>query len=71
MERLQSLPNDALFMHLYQAVRMVLAVKEAMWDELVKRVDANDRSWRLHGWEEDTDYDERSSRDRVEALVDR
>lgn len=70
VEKMQALPSDNLFMHLYQAVHMVLAMKEAMWDELKERVDARDPSLTLYGWEED-DYDLHASRKRFDALLER
>ena len=70
VETLQALPRDNLFMHLYQAVRTVLAMKEAMWDELKKRVEARDPSLSLYGWEVE-DYNTVVSREKFEALLER
>ena len=70
VERMQALPSDNLFMHLYQAVHTVLAVREAMWEELRKRVEAGDRELGVYGWEEG-DYDVEVSRERFDALLER
>ena len=70
IEKMQAMPSDNLFMHLYQAVNMVLSVREAMWDELKKRVDERDPELARYGWKE-KDFDEVISRDKFDALVER
>ena len=70
LDILQSLGNEMLFMHLYQASRMVLGLKESMWDELRQRVQRRDRELERHGWGQD-EYDEAGSRTKFDGLVDR
>lgn len=70
VEKMQAMSSDNLFMHLYQAVHMVLAMKEAMWDELEKRVNRRDPTLVLYGWEPG-DYELDVSRERFDALIER
>ena len=70
IDKLMRLGNETLFMHLYIATQMVLGTKEAMWEELYKRIDARDVGLRKYGWGAD-DYGERESRERFDTLVSR
>lgn len=70
MGKLAKLGNDTLFMHLYMATQMVLGTKEAMWEELYKRVRAQDPALGKYGWSP-LDYTELESRERFDALVGR
>lgn len=68
MDKLTKLGNETLFMHLYQATRMVLGTKEAMWEELYKRIDAKDPTLAKYGWT--TEYTEWESREKFDTLLD-
>ncbi len=57
------------YMHLYRTVTWVLSTKEAMWDELLVRVQAKDDSLKKFGWAEE-DYHEQASRARFECAID-
>ena len=70
IEKMAALPSENLYMHLYQALHMVLALKEAMWDELKRRVVAKDPALGLHGWQKN-DYGLATSREKFDALLDR
>ncbi|KAI0361391.1 hypothetical protein OH77DRAFT_1516362 [Trametes cingulata] len=68
-DSLQSQGEHAQFMHLYRAVTFVLSTKEAMWEELLARVEARDEELKRFGWREE-DYSEQASRARFELAVD-
>ena len=70
VEKMQAMSSDNLFMHLYQAVNMVLAMREAMWDELEKRVHRRDPTLVMYGWEPG-DFEVDISRKRFDALIER
>ena len=57
-------------MQLYRAVGLVLATKEAMWDELKDRLKKERGSLVAYGWR-DEEYLEDVSRRRFDALVER
>ncbi|GBE77747.1 hypothetical protein SCP_0106290 [Sparassis crispa] len=69
LDELQKLDENSLYMHLFSAVRRVLSVKEAMWEELINRVVKRDESLRKYGWTAADDYTEDSSRRKFDALV--
>jgi hypothetical protein len=71
VDRLLKMGDGALFMHLYQASRMVFAAKEAMWDELMARVEAQDQRLRCHGWKVGDDYSAKESRRKFEGIFGR
>ncbi|KIP07956.1 hypothetical protein PHLGIDRAFT_127310 [Phlebiopsis gigantea 11061_1 CR5-6] len=68
IDRLMMLGNETLFMHLYIAVGKVLGAREAMWGELVKRVEARDAALARYGWGAE-DYELQQSRAKFDALV--
>lgn len=70
MDRLTMLGNETLFMHLYVAAGMVLGAREAMWEELVKRVEGRDAGLAKYGWGEE-EYELLESRAKFDALVRR
>lgn len=71
VDRLLKMGDSALFMHLYQASRMVFAAKEAMWDELMARVEAQDHRLTCHGWKLGEDYNAKESRRKFEGIFGR
>ena len=68
-EHLQAQDDHASYMHLHHSVTWVLSTKEAMWDELLVRVQQRDETLRKYGWM-DEDYNEQSSRAKFEAAVE-
>lgn len=70
IEKIQEMTSDNLFMHLYQAVHMVVSVKEAMWEELKERVEENDPTLIKFGWGEE-DFNFQTSREKFDALLER
>ncbi|KAI0375218.1 hypothetical protein BV20DRAFT_1048391 [Pilatotrama ljubarskyi] len=68
-DSMQSQGEHSQFMHLYRAVTFVLSTKEAMWEELLARVEARDEELRRFGWRKE-DYNEQASRARFELAVD-
>ena len=69
VESVQAQEEHSQYMHLYRSVMWVLSVKEAMWDELLARVQAKDETLRKFGWR-DEDYNEQASRARFEYAID-
>ena len=71
LERLASLNERSLAMHLYRSYQSVLACEEAMWEELKDRI-LNRRNELLpFGWDNDEDLEKLESRKKFEMLVDR
>ena len=68
IDRMQEMGEGAPFMHLYQASQMVYAVKEAMWEELVARVNKKDPKLAVYGWKSGEDYILKESRRKFEGL---
>ena len=68
--------DHTLFMQLKRSVALVLSAKEAMWDELRKRIESREREdereelTALHGWE-DSDFSVDASRKIFDRLVER
>ena len=69
IERARSRDEHARYMQLFRAVAGVLSTKEAMWDELLDRVNRHDPILEKYGWQEE-DYDEQASRERFEHAVE-
>ncbi|KAI0785068.1 hypothetical protein C8Q75DRAFT_343810 [Abortiporus biennis] len=69
-EELSALDPHSLYMQLYRAVGVVLAVKEAMWDELKQKLKDEKGSLQAYGWD-DQGYLEDVSRQKFDALVER
>ena len=71
LDRLASLSERSLAMHLYRSYQSVLACEEALWEELKDRI-LNRRDELLpFGWDDDEDLEELESRKKFERLVDR
>ncbi|EED77760.1 predicted protein [Postia placenta Mad-698-R] len=69
MESLLALEEHSLNMALFRALGLVLAVKEAMWEELLGRVARGDRQLVRYGWGKN-DYSEGASRVLFDGLVE-
>lgn len=69
VEKVQSQDEQTKYMHLYRTVTWVLSTKEAMWDELLVRVQAKDEILMKFGWAEE-DYNEQASRARFESAIE-
>jgi hypothetical protein len=71
LDRLASLSERSLAMHLYRSYQSVLACEEAMWEELKDRILNRKDELLQFGWEDDEDLKELESRKKFERLVDR
>jgi hypothetical protein len=71
VERLASLNERSLAMHLYRSYQSVLACEEAMWEELKDRIRNRKDELLPFGWYDDEDLEELASRKKFERLVDR
>ena len=71
LDRLESLGERSLAMHLYRSYQSVLACEEAMWEELKDRILNRKDELLQFGWEDDEDLKELESRKKFERLVDR
>lgn len=71
VERLESLNERSLAMHLYRSYQSVLACEEAMWEELKDRIRNRRHELLSFGWDDDEDLEELESRKKFERLVDR
>lgn len=69
-ENIATFEEHSLFMHLYRAVGTVLAVQEAMWEELLEVIRKDPASLRAHGWDVE-DMQDKVARQKYEALVER
>ncbi|KAI0936751.1 hypothetical protein AcV5_004813 [Taiwanofungus camphoratus] len=69
IDELYLLDEHSLYMQLFRAFGLVMACKEAMWEELMERVSKGDEALRGYGWEV-SDYAEVQSRQRFDALVE-
>lgn len=70
-DRLASLGERSLAMHLYRSYQSVLACEEAMWEELKDRLLNRKDELLPFGWDDDEDLEELESRKKFERLVDR
>ena len=71
VDRLASLTERSLAMHLYRSYQSVLACEEAMWEELKDRIRNRKNELLPFGWDDDEDLEELESRKKFERLVDR
>ena len=71
LDRLESLSERSLSMHLYRSYQSVLACEEAMWEELQDRLLNRKDELLPFGWDNDEDLEELESRKKFERLVDR
>ena len=71
LDRLASLSERSLAMHLYRSYQSVLACEEAMWEELKDRILNRKDELLPFGWDDDEDLEELESRKKFERLVDR
>jgi hypothetical protein len=71
MERLMTLSERSLAMHLYRSYQSVLACQEAMWEELMDRVWNRKEELVPFGWDDDEELEELQSRKKFEKLMER
>lgn len=71
LDRLASLSERSLAMHLYRSYQSVLACEEAMWEELKDRILNRKNELLSFGWDDDEELVELESRKKFERLVDR
>ena len=71
VDRLSSVTERSLAMHLYRSYQSVLGCEEAMWEELKDRVRNRKDELLPFGWDDDEDLEELESRKKFERLVDR
>jgi len=71
VERLASLSERSLAMHLYRSYQSVLACEEAMWEELKDRIRNRKNELLPFGWDDDEELEELESRKKFERLVNR
>ncbi|RPD82345.1 hypothetical protein L226DRAFT_541690 [Lentinus tigrinus ALCF2SS1-7] len=69
VDNVQAQEEHSQYMHLYRSVMWVISVKEAMWDELLAKVEKKDPLLRRYGWT-DEDYTEQASRSKFEFAVE-
>lgn len=70
-DRLESLSERSLAMHLYRSNQAVLACQEAMWEELKDRIRNRKEELVPFGWEDDVELEELQSRKKFERLIER
>lgn len=70
-ERFSSLSERSLAMHLYRSYQLVLACREALWEELNDRLRNRKDELKPFGWEDDEDWEELQTRRKFEILVER
>jgi hypothetical protein len=71
LERLESLSERSLAMHLYRSYQSVLACQEAMWEELDDRIRNRREELLPLGWSDDEELEELQNRKKFERLVER
>lgn len=71
MDRLMTLSERSLAMHLYRSYQSVLACQEAMWEELMDRVWNRKEELVPFGWDDDEELEELQSRKKFEKLMER
>lgn len=71
LDRLNTLNERSLAMHLYRSFQTVLACQESMWEELVDRLRNRKHELAPFGWEDDEELEELQNRKRFEKLIER
>lgn len=71
MDRLESLSERSLAMHLHRSFQIVMASQEAMWEELKDRIRNRKDELLPFGWDDDEELEELQSRKKFEKLVER
>ncbi|KAK7058419.1 hypothetical protein VNI00_002053 [Paramarasmius palmivorus] len=70
-ERLDSLNERSLAMHLYRSYNLVLGCQEALWEELKDRLRNRKDELKPFGWEDDEELEELQNRKKFERLIER
>ncbi|KAF5368561.1 hypothetical protein D9758_002245 [Tetrapyrgos nigripes] len=71
MDKLQSLNEQSLAMHLYRSFQFILASQEALWEELKDRLRNRRDELETYGWEDDEEFEEPQNRKKFEELLER
>lgn len=71
MDRLESLSERSLAMHLHRSFQIIMASQEAMWEELKDRIRNRKDELLPFGWDDDEELEELQSRKKFEKLVER
>lgn len=70
-ERLKSLKERSLAMHLYRTYNIVLGCQEALWEELKDRIRNRKCELEPFGWEDEDEFEEVQNRKKFERLLER
>ncbi|KAJ4485811.1 hypothetical protein J3R30DRAFT_3442129 [Lentinula aciculospora] len=70
-ERLNSLNERSLAMHLHRAYNHVLGCQDALWEELKDRLRNRKEELEPFGWEDEEEFEEVHSREKFERLLER
>ncbi|KAJ3725582.1 hypothetical protein DFJ43DRAFT_1002537 [Lentinula guzmanii] len=71
VERLDSLTERSLAMHLYRAYNYVLGCQDALWEELKDRIRNRREELEPFGWEDEEEFEEVQNRKKFERLLER
>ncbi|KAJ3829833.1 hypothetical protein F5880DRAFT_1519593 [Lentinula raphanica] len=71
IERLNSLNERSLAMHLHRAYNYVLGCQDALWEELKDRIRNRQEELAPFGWEDEEEFEEVQNRKKFERLLDR
>ena len=63
--------DRSLAMHLYKSYQLVIACREAMWEELRDRIRNRREELVEFGWDDDEELQELNNRQRFEKLIER
>ena len=69
--RRASMSDRSLAMHLYKSYQLVIACREAMWEELRDRIRNRREELVEFGWDDDEELQELNNRQRFEKLIER
>jgi len=71
VDKLRSLNERSLAMHLYRSFQMVLACQEALREELNDRLRNRREELEPYGWEDDEEFEEPQNRKKFERILER
>ncbi|THV07518.1 S-adenosyl-L-methionine-dependent methyltransferase [Dendrothele bispora CBS 962.96] len=71
VDKLRSLNQRSLAMHLYRSFQAVLACQEALWEELKDRLRNRREELEPYGWEDDEEFEEPQNRNKFEQILER
>ncbi len=70
-QRTASMSDRSLAMHLYKSYQLVIACREAMWEELRDRIRNRREELVDFGWDDDEELEVLNNRQRFEKLIER